>query len=93
MDIIINTKTKFYIYELIFLSSSKDSISEDGKVLGTKGWPITENKEKKFFDIHNLAKYIYLPKVWPTCLKGILFIRDNNKKKLLNPLNPYIYYQ
>ena len=57
-------------------------IEQDGE---TENWDIKPEDEKKFWDDHIINEYTYQPEICPTCHKGKLYFRENNKNILLNP--------
>ena len=56
-------------------------IEQDGE---TENWDIKPEDEKKFWDDHTINEYTYQPEICPTCHKGKLYLRENNKNILLN---------
>ena len=64
---------------------SGESSNEEEEEIENRKWPISDTKEKEFWDENIINDYIYMPDFCPTFKKGKMSIRENNKNKICNP--------
>ena len=65
--------------------TENDELSEIEQKIEKENWDIKPEDEKKFWMEHIINEYTYQPEICPTCSKGKLNLKENNKNNLMNP--------